>query len=49
MKTIELPPVYGYDEESKKDYKYDIKDKNSYYRLGEKIDKKYAENYKKEY
>ncbi len=49
VKTIELPPVYGYDEESKKDYKYDIKDKNSYYRLGEKIDKKYAENYKKEY
>ena len=46
-KSIELPPVYGYDKVSKKDYKYHIKDKNSYYRFGEKIDKKEAENYKK--
>ena len=46
-KSIELPPVYGYDKVSKKDYKYHIKDKNSYYRYGEKIDKKEAENYKK--
>ena len=42
-KTIETAPMKGYDKVNKRYYRYDIKDKSSYYRDGEWVDSKIAE------
>ncbi len=42
-KTVETAPMHGYDKVNKRYYRYDIKDKNSYYINGKAIDSKAAE------
>ena len=42
-KTVEAAPLHGYDKVNKRYYRYDVKDKNSYYKNGKLIDSKDAE------
>ena len=42
-KTIETAPLHGYDKVNKRYYRYDVKDKNSYYINGKITDSKAAE------